>query len=268
MNGKCLIGAAAAVAIVLSATASQARVDDHDVYWRIDPSVKTCSMVIDPSLTQSQWHKFAKEAGAILSLKSLASAQALGKGNFILGATSSSTPVDQHDLGWVNTFVHPDEDCPLGDAVKFPTARARVGVSDHLDVGGYWTTAPDANYGGVGGEIKYAFVQESENRPAAAVRGSFSLLTGVPDFNLGVYSIDLTLGKRVARFAPYIGLRESLIVGTETTSKVELDRETVVQTQGYGGMSFSVWIFDLAAEYDVSSVNTFAVALGLGRLAR
>ena len=28
------------------------------VYWHIDPSVKTCSMVIDPSLTQAQWQKF------------------------------------------------------------------------------------------------------------------------------------------------------------------------------------------------------------------
>ena len=82
--------------------------------------------------------------------------------NFLIAIDKASTPVDQHDLAWINTFTHPDEDCPLGDAIIVPTIRASMGVSDNMDVGGYWTTAPSANYGMVGGEFKYAFLQESE----------------------------------------------------------------------------------------------------------
>ena len=37
---------------------------NSDVYWHTDPGVKTCSMVIDPSLTQDQWHTFVEQAGA------------------------------------------------------------------------------------------------------------------------------------------------------------------------------------------------------------
>lgn len=258
---------AAVIAFVLSLSASMSRAHGNggDVYWHIDPNVETCSMVIDTSLTQGQWHRFAKQAGAALSYKSLASARTLGKMNFKIAVDYSSTPVDQRDLAWINTFTHPDEDCPLGDAVVIPTLRGSIGVTDRIDVGAYWTTAPGANYGAVGGEVKYAFLEESERRPVAAVRASVSVLTGVPDFNLNVYSVDLLAGKRLAMFTPYIGLKESLVVGTETTSKVDLNRETLAITQGYAGITYSAWLFNVAAEYDVSAVNTFAIAIGMGR---
>jgi hypothetical protein len=233
-----------------------------DIYWRIDPSVKTCSMDIDPSLTQAQWHRFTKQVGAITSFKAMGPANTLGKMKFNIAIDYGHTPVDQHDLAWINTFVHPDETCPLGDAIALPTLRARIGLSDRIDIGGLWTTAPDANYGMVGGEVKYAFLQESRKRPAAAVRLSATWLTGVPDFNMGIYSIDLLASKKFSRLAPYIGLRHSLAVGTETTSKVDLQQEIVPFTQGFVGAAYSVWAFNLAAEYDISTVNTFAFALG------
>jgi hypothetical protein len=219
-------------------------------------------MVIDPSLSQAQWRRFAKEAGAIVSFKSLASAKTLGKMNFNVAIDNGYSPIDQRDLAWVNTFAHPDEDCPLGDAITFPAIRASMGVTDNMDVGGYWTTAPGANYGMVGGEFKYAFLQESKKYPAAAIRTSFSLLTGVPDFNMNIYSVDLMASKKIAMVTPYVGLKESLVIGTETTSKVDLDRESLALTQGYVGIAYSIWRLNVAAEYNISSVNTFAFAIG------
>jgi len=233
-----------------------------DVYWHIDPNVDTCSMVIDPSLTQDQWNRFTKQIGAILSFKSLASAETLGKMNFYIGIDDSYTPVDQHDPAWINTFTHPDEDCPLGDAISYPTIRARMGVSDNIDVGAYWTTAPHSNYGGVGVELKYAFQKESEKRPAAAVRASASILTGVPDFDVNVYSLEFMTSKKIAMVTPYVGLRESLSIGTVTTSKVNLHKESVFIPQGYVGVAYSIWKLNLAAEYNISYVNTFALAIG------
>lgn len=264
MRSKRLFGMATFIVLFQILVVSPAYCGDGDVYWHTDPGVESCSMVIDPSLTQSQWHTFTRQAGAIVSFKSLASASTLGKKKFSIALDYSSTPVDQHDLAWINTFTHPDEDCPLGDAVKLPTIRARMGISDNMDIGAYWTTAPRANYGGIGGELKYAFLQESQKSPAAAVRASVSLLTGVPDFNLNVYSIDVLASKRISRFAPYVGFKESLVIGTETTSKVDLDRETISIPQGYAGIACNFWMINLAAEYNVSSVNTFALALGVG----
>jgi len=263
MRSKFLNAAVTSLVPFLFASVSRAQSGGDDVYWHTDSHYETCSMVIDPSLSQAQWHKFTKQAGAVVSFKSLASARTLGKMNFNIAVDNGYTPVDQHDLAWINTFTHPDEKCPLGDAITFPAIRAAMGVSDNMDVGGYWTTAPGANYGMVGGEFKYAFLQESKKYPAAAVRASVSLLTGVPDFNMNIYSVDLMASKKIAMVTPYVGLKESLVIGTETTSKVDLDRESLSLTQGYVGIAYSIWRLNAAAEYDVSEVNTFAFAIGI-----
>ena len=262
MNSKRLKRTVTSLVLFVFVSASQAQNSGSDVYWHIDPSVKTCSMVIDASLTQAQWHRFTKQVGAILSFKSLAPAKTLGKMNFNIAIDNSYTPVDQHDLAWINTFTHPDENCPLGDVISIPTIRASLGVSNNMDVGGYWTTAPGANYGAVGGEFKYAFLQETKKFPAAAVRGSVSLLTGISDFNLNVYSVDFLASKKITILTSYIGFKQSVVIGTETTSKVDLDKERLLITQGYAGVAFSIWMLNLVAEYNVSSVNTFAVAIG------
>jgi hypothetical protein len=244
-------------------SASYAQGNGGNVYWRLDPSVKSCSMVIDPSLTQAQWKTFIQQTGPMLSYKSLASADPLGKMNFNIAIDQGNTPVDQHDLAWINTFTHPDADCPLGDAVSYPALRARMGVTDNMDIGAYWTTAPRANYGMVGGELKYRFSQESGLLPAAAVRASVSILTGVSDFDFNEYSVELLASKKIAMFTPYVGFRGSLAVGTETTPKVNLDKESFFFAQGYAGVSCSIWMVSLAAEYNVSRVNTFALAVGV-----
>ncbi len=263
MNSKTLNGMVTSLLLFLIVRTSHAQNAGNEVYWRIDPSVKTCSMVIDPSLTQAQWHTFTKQVGAISAFKSLASAKPLGKLNFQVAIDYGTTPVDQHDPAWINTFVHPDADCPLGDAVAYPAIRASMGVSDNIDIGGNWTAAPGANYGLVGGEFKYAFLEESEKSPAAAVRASVSVLTGVPDFDLNIYSVEVLTSKEIARFTPYVGIRTSLVVGTETTPKVDLSRESIAVAQGYAGVVYSLWMLNLAAEYNISSVNTLAFAIGV-----
>ncbi len=262
-TSKTLAGIATSLALFLSVSGSRAQSNDSGVYWHIDPSVKTCSMVIDPSLTQAQWHTFNRQVGAISSFKSMAPAKTLGKMNFRVAIDYGSTPVDQHNPAWINTFAHPDENCPLGDRIVYPTIRGSMGVTDNMDAGVYWTEAPGANYGLVGGEFKYAFLQESENLPTTAVRASATILTGVPDFNMNIYSIDLLASKEFAGFTPYLGMRTSLVIGTVTTSKVNLDTERVFVPQGYAGVTYSLWILDLAAEYNIASVNTLAFALGV-----
>ena len=260
MRGRLLIAVSTILFPVLFASPSYSQ--GEDIYWHIDPSVEECSMVIDPSLTQSQWETFTRQAGAIISFKSLTPAEPIGRLKYTLGIEYSATPVDQHDPAWINTFTHPDADCPLGDQIEIPTIRGRMGVSRTMDVAAYWTTAPGANYGMIGGEFKYAFLKETPKVPAAAVTASGTWLTGVPDFNFSVYSVGVSASKRIAMFTPYVGVREALAIGTETTSKVNLDQEIIPFTQGFVGMTYSIWMIGLGAEYDIADVNTFSLVLG------
>jgi hypothetical protein len=86
-------------------------------------------------------------------------------------------------------------------------------------------------------------------------------LTGVPDFDLSVSNLEIMASKRFGRFTPYVGLRDGLAVGSETTSKVDLKREIVPFSQEYLGVVTSLWKIGLAAEYDVAEVNTFAFVI-------
>jgi hypothetical protein len=255
---------AIAIALFMLAFVSLSRAQGTtgDVYWRIDQSVKSCSMVINPSLTQAQWKTFVRQVGAISSFKSLASTETLGATQFSVAIEYGRTPVDQRNPAWINTFVHPDADCPLGDAVSFPALRASMGVFEGMEVGANWTRAPDANYGMIGGEVKYRFLEETETLPAAAVRGSVTVLTGVSDFNLNIYGIEVLIGKTMGMFSPYAGFRGILAVGSETTTKVNLETESVVVPQAYAGVSCSLWKVRLTAEYDIASLNTFAFSIG------
>ena len=247
---------------LLLASDSRAQSPADDIYWHIDPGVETCSMVIDPSLTQAEWHRFTEQATPIVTYKSMAPAEPLGRLKFNISIDAGYTPVNQRDLAWINTFTHPDETCPLGDQIQIPTIRARMGLSEDMDIGVFWTTAPGANYGLVGGEYRYAFLRESGKRPAVAVRASVTVLTGVPDFNFRVHSIDVVTSKRISSLTPYLGLRQSIAVATEKTSKVDLDREIVPATQAFVGAAWSIWKLTLVTEYDISYVNTFTMAVG------
>ncbi len=245
--------------------ASPAYPQGDGVYWHTDPDVQTCSMVIDPALTQSQWHRFVQQAGAMIDYKSLAPAEPLGRGHFGIGLDYAVTPVDQHDPAWINTFEHPDANCPLGDRIKMPSLRAAFGLTRSVDVSGFWSDAPGANYGLAGGAVQYAFLRESGRVPAAAVSAAVTFLTGVPDFDFEVYSVGLSASKRIASFVPYAGVRQSVGVGTEKTDKVDLTREIVPVTHGFIGAGWSFGILGVAAQYDIASVNTFAVQIGLRR---
>jgi len=251
----------ALVLLLLFTRPAQSQGHDGGVYWRTDPGVKTCSMAIDPSLTQSQWETFVRQAGAMIDFKSLGPAEPIGKWRFALGVDYSVTPVDQHDPAWINTFTHPDASCPLGDQIKLPALRATLGISSTTDLVGFWSTAPNANYGLAGGAIQYAFLRESGRVPAAAVTASVTSLTGVPDFNFLVYGAGLSVSKRFATLVPYVGIRQSVAVGTETTPKVDLATESIPLTHGFVGVNWALWKLGVAAEYDISARNTFALQI-------
>jgi len=249
--------------LLLSAIASRSQNTGNSVYWRLDPTVESCSMVIDPSLTQDQWKRFTRQAGEIVTFKTLSTARTIGRNHFSIAIDYSTTPIDQHDLAWINTFVHPDENCPLGDEIVMPTLRGKYGITDRMEAGIMWTSAPDANYGLVGAEFKYAFLDEKKNSPAMAARCSFVSLTGVEDYNINLGSVDLIASKKVKWVTPYVGVKETFVNSEETTTKVALENENLFLTQGFVGISYSVWYVNLAAEYNLSNVNTLSFLVAI-----
>jgi hypothetical protein len=95
-----------------------------------------------------------------------------------------------------------------------------------------------------------------------AVSATLAKLTGVPDFDVDVYGLGVLTSKRFAWLNPYLGIRQSLAIGRETTAKVDLKTERVPVAQGIIGAGYSIWRLGIVAEYDLSTVNTFGLVLG------
>ncbi len=233
----------------------------EDVYWRIDPNVKSCSMDISPDLTQDQFHRYIRQLAFIASFKSAEPAQTLGKNHFSMNIDYSYTPINQHDPAWINTFVHPDAGCPLGNAIKLPLLRAEYGISDSVDVGLIYSEAPDANYGLLGAEVKYALVDGSETGAAVAARASIVRLLGVADYDFDMVSLDVLASKKWL-ITPYGGLRVSYARARETTDEVNLSDENIIDVQPFLGLEYAYRKFRLAVEYDIGEVSTLVLSLG------
>jgi hypothetical protein len=192
----------------------------------------------------------------------LAPAEPLGAKKFQVGLEYSRLRIEDADPAWNNTFSHPDEHHYLGDVIGMPKLFARMGLSDRIDAGVYFTKVPEANYGFLGGEMKYAFFQEPVKPAAAAVRASYATLLGVDDMNFHVFGVDVSTSKNLGMLTPYLGIGVNLARAIETTSKVKLDNETVLTPRGIIGARFSLSLFSLTAEMDIAELSTFSLRTG------
>lgn len=224
-----------------------------------------CAIVIDPSLTQEAWHQFVSEVGLVAHFRPLTSAKPLGPRNFELALLNWSTMIDDADPGWNDTFSHPDATHWLfdGNALLIPGLMLRMGITQRFDAGAYWTTAPNANYGLLGGQVQYSLLNDTENRLAASGRLSAVKLYGPEDLDVSIYGVDFVVSKDVSRFSPYAGVGGYWSRGHETTSKVDLEDESVVGVQGMVGLTVPVWLLRLGAEFNVSKVPGYSFKVAL-----
>jgi hypothetical protein len=234
----------------------------HAQELHVNHDIKSCSIELDPSLTQGQFHKFTREAGQVFTFKLMSPAEPLGAKKFQIGIDYAITSINDADPAWNNTFSHPHETHYLGDQLAFPKLFARMGVSDRVDVGFYFTKNPDANYGFMGGEIKYALFMKPEKPLAMAVRTTYATLLGVEDLNYHLLGVDLSASKKIGMLTPYLGIGANLGRAIETTSKINLHNETVLTPRGIIGTQLSLSFLSLTAEMDVAAVSTFSLRTG------
>lgn len=225
-----------------------------------------CSIVLDPALTQDAWHQFVGEVGLVTYFRPLASARPLGPRHFEFALLDWGTRIDDADAAWNDTFSHPDSTHWLfdGAALMFPGLMARVGLTDRMDVGAYFTKVPGANYGFLGGQLQYNLLHDLERKLAAAGRFSVNRLFGPEDMEAHTYGLDFLVSKDVSRFSPYAGVSGYLTRGRETTSKVALADENVFGVQAMVGTAASISVLRLGAEYNFAKVlgYSFKVAVG------
>ena len=246
---------------------------DHDhPDLHINPRWKECSFEIDPSLTQEEWHQFTKEAGLVAYFRPLIDAKPLGQWNFEIAISQWSTKIDDHDNAWNNTFVHPDSVHWLkeGPRLPIPALAGRIGLTDKIDVGFFWTKNPNANYGIYGAQVQYNFFNRPELAWTTSARLNFSSLYGPEDLMLRTYGLDLVTSKEFVLYSdwvavsPYAGVSGYVSSTHEKTEKVDLHDENLLGVQGMVGMTARIKFARLGVEYNIGNTSTVSVKLGVG----
>ncbi|MGH7680043.1 MAG: hypothetical protein ACRENU_16360 [Gemmatimonadaceae bacterium] len=230
-----------------------------------------CSIQLDPSLTQSAWHQFTREAAQVVYFRPLTDARPMGRGKFELSLMQWQTNIDDNAPAWNDTFVHPDSTHWLyeGSGLQFPGVAVRAGVSSRTDLGLYFTKNVEANYGVYGVQLQQNLVRGARDWDVS-VRASFASLFGPEDVGLNVYGVDVvtswkrwTLGR--AAVMPYAGVATYLASSREKATAVNLADEQVLSAMGTVGAVLQFSVVRVGAEASMSRVPSMALKFGIGR---
>ncbi len=225
----------------------------------VDPSIDDCSVRFAPELTQSAFRRFAREFGSVSAFKQGAPPATLGRWGASLDVQEIFFHVDEASAAWNDTFTHPAADHWLGSDKSFPMLRLRVGVSDAVEVGAFYTENPNANYGFLGVDVKYAMLEQSAETPVTlAVRGAYTKTLYVADMNMHDVGGDVTVARTFWKvFTPYLGLGADTVLVRETSPAVSLKDEIILVPHGTAGLELRYWHVALGAEAQVAALTSF-----------
>ena len=242
-----------------AAPARRASADTADPNLHVDPSLKDCSVKFAPELTQDAYGRFVREFGSVSAFKMMAPPMTLGRKHVALAVQQLNFTVEEHSDAWNDTFYHPSAYHELGSQKSFPLMRLAVGVSDHLDVGAFYSENPNANYGWLGLEAKYAMLRQGEKSPVTmAVRGAYTKTLYVKDMDMHALTADVAAGRTFRElFTPYVGLGADAVLARETSSAVHLATETQFIPHAVGGLDVRFWHLALGGEVQVAALTSF-----------
>jgi hypothetical protein len=208
----------------------------------VDPSVDDCSVRFASTLTQSAFHRFTREFGGVSAFKQMASAATLGRGRIAVGIEMMSFRIDEWSDAWHDTFVHPNDHHPLGSDKQFPKIKVRVGATDNLDIGAFYSSNPRANYGWAGVDARYRLVNATAKRPLSfAVRGAYTRTLYVDDMSMHAFTADLSADRRFWReVRSYVGVGADAVIARETSASVTLRDERIIVPHVFGGIDVPI----------------------------
>jgi hypothetical protein len=243
----------------------------QEAHLHVDPRWKECSFRLDRSLTPGAWHQFAEEAALVTYFRPLADARPMGVGAVEIALLNWGTNINENDGAWNDTFVHPDSTHWLigGPKLSFPGLAARVGITRRIDAGFYFTQNPNANYGFMGAQVQYNFLDKPATGWSASARASFSSLFGPEDLEAKNGGLDLIGSRRIKIYSnnfsvsPYAIVSAYLSHASERSAVVNFSDQNIPGVQGAVGAVAQIYIVRLAAEYNLGKVSTLSYKIGL-----
>ena len=207
------------------------------------------------NLDQRTFEMLARNLSAATHYKGVIPAESLGVLGLDVGFELSTTEIDQDvfDLASDGSFE--------ADALVLPRIHAHKGLPFGLDVGAFLSAIPDTDLSVVGAELRLSLARGSILKPAIALRGSYSQIQGIADFELNNTALELTISKGFLFFTPYGGVG---VVRTNAEANFgNLEDENFTQEKMFIGATLNAGL-GLTVEADrTGDFTTFSAKFGL-----
>lgn len=212
------------------------------------------------ALAQRDFRILSEDLGSALGYKALAPAEPLGVTGFDIGIEITGTKVDS------NVWNRATSSTDSLDTLYIPKLHAHKGLPLGFDIGAFYSAVPTTNITLFGGELRYAIVEGNAAFPAIAVRGTYSMLSGVDQLDLDTKGLEFTISKGVALVTPYAGIGQYWVTSQPkgVAANAGLTEETFSEAKYFVGANLNLGVINLAAEADRSGDSgTFGLKAGL-----
>ena len=150
------------------------------------------------TLAQAQFLKLSTDLGAAASYKGVTPATPLGTLGFDVGVEVTQTKLE-------STAAFRQAGAGDLSSLYIPKLHIIKGLPFGFDIGAFVSTVSGVDGSLIGGEMRYAVLDDGIATPALAVRLSGSKLSGVSRLNLSTVAVDAMLSKKLTFVTPYIG---------------------------------------------------------------
>lgn len=172
-------------------------------------------------LSRSEFERLARQAGHAFSFPVVDHADAYGLTGFDIGLGLTSTPIDSP---------------AVPNRVSIGYVRAVKGLPFGLDVGGMYGTRLGGDETVVGGELKYAILEDGVALPALGLRAAYTHASRLSSLGLNTASLQAELSKSLVFVTPYAGGGYALAVAKPSSAAVSTESVNAGFGQVWAGL--------------------------------
>jgi hypothetical protein len=229
------------------------------------PAMAKVTFQLPTNFTQDDFKNLSTDLGLAISYMPLAPAEPLGDvlPGFDIGIEVTGVSIDKNASYFQKAVTNPSD---LPSTIPEAKAHVQIGLPViPIDLGIVYGTAPDTDVKLIGYEIKWAFIKGSTISPAVAIRGAYTKLSGVDEFDISTKSLDLSISKGFTMLTPYAGIGEVWITSSPNASlpSVPLKKEDITETKGFLGLKLGLGLINFVAEADFAKVNAYSLRVNL-----
>jgi hypothetical protein len=218
----------------------------------------------DPSITQEQFEQFSRLAAQAIYHTPVEPARAGNLLRFDIGISAVAVPIETNAAYWQNSV---SDDFTLSNYFAVPRIVVSKGVS-MATVSASYAQVPDTDISVIGGALDIPIVNGGLVSPTLALRGSYSQLQGIEEYDLRTYGVELFLSKGFGPITPYAAVGRAR---SDAEGRIDLGNGTTSTLTDQGdsnritlGVRLSMFLPKLVVEATQGEERSYAAKVSFG----